>query len=456
MARTCALALTQALAGAAVLCPSGLAWAQASSATLASSRIDDPAGLSSFFGALDDLKAGRRTRPVHVLQIGDSHSAADHISGALRARLQARFGEGGRGVLPAGRPFAAYNPRQVSVEQSDGWRLEASYLPTNWTTHAALSQPGAAQPASGAFGLSGFRLVALRAGASVTIRADPEAQFDEAVVCAVAGAGAASLGLDIDADRHEIHVASPGQGPNCRTIETAGLHRTLRLTAHGPLTLLSLGAFRRGGVALSNLGVIGAQLRNFAERDDATMAAELKAYHPDLILLAFGTNEGFERSLSGAEYENLMRAQIQRLKRLAPGAAVLVVGPPDADTVRPDIPEDGKADLGFACLPLSPAELAEYPRLIAERSAALARWYPPPVLQIVRSAQRQAAAEEHVGFWDWAGRLGGPCSAHAFTKADPRLVRGDHVHFTTAGGEMVADLLTGDLISAWAAAAGHR
>jgi hypothetical protein len=35
---------------------------------------------------------GSNGPPVVILQLGDSHSAADHISGALRARLQASFG----------------------------------------------------------------------------------------------------------------------------------------------------------------------------------------------------------------------------------------------------------------------------------------------------------------------------------------------------------------------------
>ena len=36
-------------------------------------------------------------RPVHIVQIGDSHTAGDAITGALRDALQARLGNGGRG-----------------------------------------------------------------------------------------------------------------------------------------------------------------------------------------------------------------------------------------------------------------------------------------------------------------------------------------------------------------------
>jgi hypothetical protein len=124
--------------------------------------------------------------------------------------------------------------------------------------------------------------------------------------------------------------------------------------------------------------------------------------------------------------------------------------------VRPDIPEDGKADLGFACAPLSPSEIADYNALVAEHNPELARWYPPVNLGVVREAQRQAAAAEGVAFWDWSARMGGPCSAHHLSQADPRLVRGDHIHFTTAGGDLVADLLSQDLMRAYETSVGRK
>jgi len=65
----------------------------------------------------------------HILQIGDSHTAGDQISGQIRSRMQARFGRGGRGILPPGAPYAGYAPRQVSVEATGASRPSVS-LPT--------------------------------------------------------------------------------------------------------------------------------------------------------------------------------------------------------------------------------------------------------------------------------------------------------------------------------------
>ena len=50
--------------------------------------------------------------------------------------------------------------------------------------------------------------------------------------------------------------------------------------------------------------------------------------------------------------------------------------------------------------------------------------------------------------------MGGPCTAHALSRPGVGLMRGDHVHFTNDGGEMIAGLLTDDLMAAYRAETG--
>src|SRR3989344_5596179 len=83
--------------------------------------------LEGGFEALRTAEIGQGERPVHILQIGDSHTAGDRITGALRARMQARFGAGGRGVLPPGVPYAGYGPMQVEVTARD-WPMRTDVL----------------------------------------------------------------------------------------------------------------------------------------------------------------------------------------------------------------------------------------------------------------------------------------------------------------------------------------
>ena len=437
--------MIRATSGRAALLPLAaavLASAWPAGAAPGVSGLSGAEALKPFFQALHALKDGRRKTPVEILQIGDSHTAGDFISSGIRARLQARFGEAGRGVLPPGVPFKFYGPRQVDVTQSNGWRMEPSFPRT----------PGAPS----GFGLSGWRLVSEGPGATVTMTADPEALFDRAKLCALAAPGAGHLVISAGSSRTRIALGRGAPGPRCISIAFAGPQKSLEITAEGhKVTLLSFGTWRwRAGVSLSNLGVIGTELFDFEARSDALMKAELKAYNPQLILLAYGTNDGNRKLLDAAAYEQLMRAQIRRLKRLAPGAAILVMGAPDSNTTRPDIPEDGVHDLNFACAPLTPEELADFPHRVAAQDPALARWFPPPNLAPVREAQRRAAAAEGAAFWDWNARMGGPCTAHALSRPGVGLMRGDHVHFTNDGGEMIAGLLTDDLMAAYHAETG--
>lgn len=399
------------------------------------SGLENAQALAPFFAALKSLDSGARATPVQVLQIGDSHTAGDNISGAVRARFQARFGGGGRGVMAAGVPYPSVSQRQVNVMQSDGWRQEPSF-PTGY----------------GRFGLSGFRLTSTQDGATIDLAADPEALFDHFAFCAQGGPGAGALGIDGGEVHETIDLKAPAQGTICWSTDFAGPQARLTLTARGgaPVTLLSYDTWRRTkGVVWSALGVVGARLSDFAQRDSAVMASELAAYPPDLVVLAFGTNDGFEPAVDPDAYEQQVRAQIRRLKDLAPGAAILVLGAPDASRSRPDIKLDGVQNKGFDCAPLTDAERADYDNLVATKSPALARWYEPPNLSVVREAQRRAALAEGAAFWDWSARMGGPCSSHWLSRPEQDLMRGDHIHFRSEGGDWIAGLLTGDLLAAY-------
>ena len=68
------------------------------------------------------LAAMPADRPVHIVQIGDSHTAGDSITGALREALQARLGNGGRGLMPAGRPHAGVRTRGVTASMAGNWQ----------------------------------------------------------------------------------------------------------------------------------------------------------------------------------------------------------------------------------------------------------------------------------------------------------------------------------------------
>jgi len=271
------------------------------------------------------LRGAAGRAPIHILQIGDSHTSADAISNGLRASLQARFGNGGRGVVAAGRPYQNYVTWNVTAAQSGGWTANS------WTNSTA---------ASPALGLSGFTQTARAAGETVALTADaPEHGFDRVVLCALAQPGGGTIAVRIGDEERRWSLDAPRRLAACHAVDSAVPVATASVTTEdaGVVAITSLATFRRGGGAIvSNLGVIGAQLAHFGRSDERVLRAELAAYRPDLIILAFGTNEGFDRRVAPGDYEAGLRAQIARIRRLAgANVPILLVGAPDAATRDP-------------------------------------------------------------------------------------------------------------------------
>lgn len=365
--------------------------------------------LEGLFEALAATETGARGRAVHILQIGDSHTAGDQITGKLRAVLQARFGQAGRGVLPAGVPYAGYAPYQVQVAG------------TGWIAEAAPLQPPAGAPRP-RVGLAGMRSTGTE-GALLGFDLDPGAEASAIGVCGRARgpgaglsveAGGLGRGLDFNGITADQEV--------CRELTLSRSTASVRLVPleRGVVMDSVLLSGARPGVMVSNLGVVGSSLRDLASRDEAIVAVELAYWRPTLVVLAYGTNEGFDDGLDAAAYEALLRGQVARMRRLVPAASLMIVGAPDAlrNGVQDGCSADGKRT-------------------------------PPPSLAVVRDVQRRVAADTGVAFWDWHGRMGGDCSSDRLaTRAEP-FMRGDRVHFTSIGGDWIGGVLADDLLAAF-------
>lgn len=382
----------------ASVCPGGLCQAES---------------LSLLFEALSASEAGERQEPVRILQLGDSHTAGDRITGKLRAVLQQRFGAGGRGGLPAGAPHDGYAPFQVQME-TRGWAVERAPL------RAAAGERAAA------FGPGSIRALAVP-GAELTLRLEPAAEADRVGVCGWPRGPGAGLSIDVgDGEPWPVDLnGSDNNGPACYRID---LERpvsvvTFRGDGRGVVLDTVWTERRRRGVVVSSLGLTGSTLADLASRDEMAMQMAGGFLPPSLIVLAYGTNEGFDPALDPVAYERLLRTQIERTRAMAPfDTAILILGAPDA--LRSGVENGCSAD-GLRA--------------------------PPPTLAMVRDVQRRVAADMGVAFWDWHGRMGGDCSADRLAlMADP-YVRGDRVHFTGAGADWIGGVLADDLLAAYEA-----
>lgn len=379
------------------------------------------ATLKPVFARLDAARARTPgTPPVHIVQIGDSHTAGDVLTGAWRDLLQARYGNGGRGVLAPGRPWDGYITHGVTATMSPGWRVAASFGKGSQNVAVPL-------------GLSSYSLTSIQPGATIGLTTDsPAMDFDRFVLCAIADSNNATLDVHLGRIDQRITLDAPVPTPRCTTIRSAAAQASVSVTAGDrPATITSWATFRdQGGVALSNLGVVGAQLRHFGRTDDTVIAEELRAYTPDLIVLAFGTNEGFSPRFDPKAYEPILRGQIDRIRTLAPGVPLLLLGAPDALTR------------------YQPLRTNAVGAVLGCPDAGDPPLFAPPALGLVRGIQRDVARDLGIAFWDWQAAMGGPCAARGWTMAMPPLMRPDHVHFRWPGGQALAARLQADLDAA--------
>ena len=351
---------------------------------------------------------------LHILQIGDSHTAGDQISGQVRSRMQARFGRGGRGILPPGLPYTGYAPRQVSVAATG-----ARYLP------APLIAGGTRVP----MGLAGGR-GRLEAGDHLSLIVDPGVPLTTLGVCGQAGPDRGTLQIVPEIGLPQsINFRRDTAGPLCAAVALSPGDASLTLVAaDAPVVLDDVRLWGEGGLSLSNLGVVGSTLMDLEGREASTVEAQLRADPPDLILLAYGTNEGFDDHFDPLVYEQVLRGRIAWLRQVAPEATLMIIGAPAG---------------------LRRGQLAAGPQRWAQSCDSEGEWQTPPGLALVRDVQRRVSEDLGVAFWDWYGRMGGACSADRLAGMDEPLMRGDRVHFTSTGAEWIGDLLAEDLMATY-------
>src|SRR5208282_1290023 len=392
--------------------------------------LDNPAGragapaaaepLAPFFRRLAELEHGRGQGPLTIIQFGDSHTAGESFTAHLRARFQARFGSAGRGMLPPGVPFRAYHPQLVKITQSAGW--------------TALSSFDAGSTA--AFGMTGFRSEAHQAGAVMALEADE----------GTPGGGLAALEALMQPGGGSLEVRAPGLPPRTLTTAASAPQAALLLLplppgparmevavrGDGPVDLLAWGLERRGpGIVFDSYGINGTTVGILDRWDGTAMAFELQWRAPSLIIVAFGTNEGWNDNLDRERYAREFAGELGRLRALAPRAALLVLGPPDGNR------------RAAACG-------ARQGRASCTPASGTCSWAPPPSLAVVRDVQRRVAAASGAAFWDWSGPMGGECGIHDWATRSPPLAYADHVHLSKEGYELTADALFDTLMRQYA------
>ena len=356
--------------------------------------LRQPGAMAPVFEQLLRLSGGQSRDPVHILHFGDSHTAADEWTGALREMFQQRFGNGGSGFSVAGHPFLGYRRFDAKSSASPGW------------TSAGLRTA----QGDGFFGLGGISVETTRLGQFVTLDAD----CDRVEIDYLQQPDGGRLGL-YDGDTPVEQFSTAGDlGPGFANIETpAGPHHfILRTLDSKPVRLFGWVADRDAGVTYEALGINGAEAAVMLKWNQEMLATYLQRRNPGLIVLAYGTNEATDPAWDPQSYQTMYSTLLEKLRAAAPAASILAVGPGD--------------------------------RWVRARGA----WKIVPGIDWVVAAERAACKANGCAYWDTRARMGGAGSMREWVTSG--LAQADHVHFTSAGYRRLASALFDDLMRQFA------
>lgn len=349
-------------------------------------------GLKRFFAALKDRQ--QMNRPVRVAFLGDSFIEGDIMVADFRSGMQKEFGGRGVGFIPVTSVAAQFRP---TVEQhADGW--------TTWSMLTDHDH---------GYTLSGMIFEPSKEDASISVKTTnryPELQT------------VSSLKLIYEQNKNtEVRLVSNASADTLR--ET--LPPTSIITQYekqgtftgAKFTFTNTDEFRALGVALEdNSGVV---VDNFSLRGNSGLILErldisrcqalnkIRAY--DLIVIQYGLNVVSEGVMQYGWYSSRMVKVIRHLQLCFPDADILMLGVSDRSRQ-----EDGE----FETM--------------------------PSVLALLH-AQRQAAKQAGVAFWNVFGAMGGENSMVRFVERN--WASKDYTHLSFRGGREIAGALLKALLS---------
>ncbi len=414
------------------------------------SALSYPAALRGFFAALQAHEAQPAAGTVRVMQWGDSHTAADMFSGEARAQMQARFGDGGVGYTYPGHPFAGYRILGSGRGESAGWTTLGTHFTQLGDTLLGLggiaietSREGStasfdapcrtldvqylARGGGGSFQLSedGAPVQSISTEVSTVPSLPTGVDPASATGPGEDGLSVTRVGSTVGAERagtFHLVCLPRSDGP---TPSSPAHHFTLTTLDSAPVRLLGTVALQPG-LTWEAMGINGAEAPLILKWNQGLFGQYLGTAAPQLIVLAYGTNEAAARYPEGT-YEAVFARLIDTLHRDAPGASILVLGP-------------GDRSLGSTFY--TTVGRGRHKTRVAHHS-----YTPYSGTARIVSAQREVCRTHGCAFWDWQARQGGLGSMQRWVASG--LGQPDHTHFTGTGYRTLADSLVADLLSAY-------
>ncbi len=356
----------------------------------------DGTSMKALHEALARAAAGQGQ--ARVVFFGASHVASDLFTGYIRDELQARYGDAGHGFVVPVHPWRTYRHQDVGIE-SDGRR---------WKTHRIRVGDAEVERV----GIAGLAMESSRPDSFGSVTIEKDASLFELYYLSQPRGGDLEVRID---GRRARRISTQSSKPSTSyakfKVPDGPHHFEIRTLSKRPVWLFGLAVERdRPGVIVDTLGINGSRARYQLLWDDTIYREHLQRRKPDLVVLAYGTNESGDDSPI-EEYERDLRAVVERVRETVPEASCLLIGPSDR-----------------------PLQVEE--RVFENRSRTL---------QIIE-VQHRVAIESGCGFFDLVAFQGGALSMVQWAANDPAYASQDHIHYSRLGYKRLGEVLLAALL----------
>lgn len=351
--------------------------------------------------------SARQEGLLRVALWGDSHLAAGFFTSELGRLLQLDAGQVQPRWLPAsmGRPGVRLPLRKSCL--GGAWRHEPAHVDPRWAVGVGPAMVSMSSDEPGASLAWDLRL------------ADGRAERRQVRLFYQQTDTPVRLALRVDEGEPQTLTLQGPEGPAVLEIEGDGPLSLLRLT-------LLEGRWRWHALEMPLTGAARLQLDVFGY-PGATVAGwkHAAAQAPstwwgdddhDLVVLAFGTNEGNVQPFDAAAYGQTLRAAVAAWRARHPQAACLLIGPGDRGVLVRRAARKGRKPTPTG------VDLLRFTRIHAE----------------INRLQHRVAEEHGCRFWSMMQAMGGAGGAYRWQSRQPPWMARDLTHFTVAGYQQLA------------------
>ena len=350
-------------------------------------RFYFPDARVDFFDKLFEALESADSNAVRIIHYGDSQIEEDRITSVIRDSLQKRFGGDGQGYMPARSHFTSSVGTECDAE------LDKYMVYAQKAEHNQYGPYGDFVHLDTTINLSYYQIRKKERG---------QALFNRLTVLAGnVGPGGLSItcrGVTRRFAENESYLSTEFTLP-----DSSG---RVSLSLSGNADIYAVLMDNAEGVSVDNVAMRGCSGLVFTSMNSAQLRRFYKDENVKMIMLQYGGNVvPYTKSPAAvSSYCSSLRRQLAHIRKLAPEATLVFIGPSDMSTT-----VKGKRQT--------------YPML-------------PEIVDSLKAVANSSGA----AYWDIYGAMGGYNSMVDWVNASPSLAGSDYVHFTPRGSVRIGEM----------------